>query len=145
MLSFSGPLGPIPQGEPVTARHTDGRHLALAASCRALRAALRRESGWLTATVWVATARSVGAGRLLGVDEEDDGEGDERRQGRQCDQCKSEPIAAAPLGDGDCTLERADEVGIEMNDSTDSTLTRAPPPLSRRIGAKARATRIEPK
>ena len=35
--------------------------------------------------------------------------------------------------------------GIEMNDSTDSTLTRAPPPLSRRIGAKARATRIEPK
>ena len=42
----------VPQGEPVTARHTDGRHLALAASCRALRAALRRESGWLTATVW---------------------------------------------------------------------------------------------
>jgi hypothetical protein len=54
----------------------------------------------------------MGVGRLLGVGEEEDGEGDERRQGRQCDQCKSEPIAAAPLGDGDRTLERADEVAV---------------------------------
>ena len=54
----------------------------------------------------------MGVGRLLGVDEEDDGEGDERRQGRRCDQCKSEPTSAAPFGDGDCTLERAGEVAV---------------------------------